>query len=185
MVNVSGAGEVCPGPVTSTEAVPGVVIRLAGTDAVTCPAETNVVVNADPFHVTAVLLENPDPFTVSGNAGPPAETLLGEILVRISGGGVIVNVRAAGGGTVLMDTDAVPAFASSDAGTVAVIWLEFTQVLDSADPFQVTFTAIAFPATCGKLVPFTVSVSAALPATAELGERLESTGAGGLMMNIS
>ncbi len=51
MVSESGDGEVWPVEDTPTDAVPGVAIKLAGTEAVSCAAETNVVVSADPFQV--------------------------------------------------------------------------------------------------------------------------------------
>lgn len=110
IVKLRGAGGVCPGLATQTEAVPACTIKLAGTEAVSWVAETTVVVSGDPFHVTTVVLENPDPFAVSTKAAPPDTAELGEMLVRINGGGLIVNV------TVLevsepdvAVTDAVPA----------------------------------------------------------------------------
>jgi hypothetical protein len=71
-----------------------VVIKPAGTPAVNCDAETKVVASGEPFHETTVLPENPEPFTVSVNAAPPATAVLGEILVRVSGAGVMVKGSA-------------------------------------------------------------------------------------------
>jgi hypothetical protein len=54
IVNVAGV-DVAPAHVgftTVTEAVPAVAIRAAGTVAVSCVAETNVVVSAVPFQFT-------------------------------------------------------------------------------------------------------------------------------------
>ena len=47
-------------------------------------AETKVVLSGDPFQVTAMPLENPDPLAVSVNAALPATAVLGEMLVSVS-----------------------------------------------------------------------------------------------------
>src|SRR5258708_3316523 len=76
-----------PGFTTVMAAVPADVMLLAGTEAVTTEADTNVVVRAAPFQVTAQPLTNPDPFTVSVNVGPPTVALEGLRLVIAGGGG--------------------------------------------------------------------------------------------------
>ena len=59
--------------------------------------------------------------------------------------------------------EAVPAVAIREAGTVAVSWVEETNVVASAVAFHFTVE----PET--KLVPFTVRVNCAPPAVAQLG----------------
>ncbi len=87
--NCSEAGWGCP--VTLTELVPGFANKAAGTVARSWLEETNCVASPDPFHVTVVpapKLEgarNPDPFTVSVNAGLPNGAELGDRLVKVSG----------------------------------------------------------------------------------------------------
>jgi hypothetical protein len=69
-------------------------MRLAGTAAVSCDAFTNVVDKGLPFHVTTVPELNPEPFTVSVKAEPPAIVEFGERLLSVSAWGVMVNVSA-------------------------------------------------------------------------------------------
>ena len=79
----------------------------------------------------------------------------------------------------MMVTDAVPGVVSSEAGTIAVSWPELTNVVWSAEPFQVTLLAAE------KLDPFTVSVRTGLPAGTEPGERLVSVGTGGVTVKFT
>ena len=66
-----------PGFVTATNWLPGVPIRLAGTNAVNCAALTKVVAKAK-LPIWAVAPErNPVPLTVRVKPGPPAVTELG------------------------------------------------------------------------------------------------------------
>jgi len=65
------------GVTTLIEAVPALAMRAAGTAAVSCVAETNVVVRAVPFHLTVEPETKLLPFTVSVNPGPPAVVQLG------------------------------------------------------------------------------------------------------------
>jgi hypothetical protein len=85
IVNVT-AVDVAPqglGFTTVTEAVPAVAIREAGTVAVSCVDETNVVVSAVPFHFTVEVETKFVPFTVKVNCGPPgvAQVGLSELMV--------------------------------------------------------------------------------------------------------
>jgi hypothetical protein len=91
---------------------------LVATVAVSCPELMKLVVNAVPLKVIREPLMKPDPFAVSVNAGPPAGTVEGEMLVSVSEL-VMVNGRDGGVGPPLTLTDAVPGLASNDAGTVA------------------------------------------------------------------
>jgi len=59
--------------------------------------------------------------------------------------------------------DAVPAVAIRDAGTAAVSWVEETNVVVSAVPFQFTVEVET------KLVPFTVNVNCGPPGVTQVG----------------
>jgi len=77
MVNVC-AFDVPPHGVTAViEAVPAVAMRAAGTVAVSCVAETNVVVSGLPFQFTVEPETKLVPFTVKVNCGPPAVVQVG------------------------------------------------------------------------------------------------------------
>ena len=124
------------------------------------------MLSGDPFQVTTVLLENPDPLAVRVNAALPATAVLGEMLVRVSAAAVIVNV------TVLETwfpfcavIEAVPGCAIRFAGTVAASD-PFANTVASAKVFQYTMVLLLKP------VPFTVSVKAGPPDVAEDGEML-------------
>jgi len=74
------------GFLTVTAAVPAVATFAAGTIAVSSVAETNVVVNADPFQLTVELAMKLVPFTVKVNCGDPAKQELGLIDVVVGTG---------------------------------------------------------------------------------------------------
>src|SRR5688572_19029581 len=76
-VNVSALESAVPGFATVTCLFPSVVMSEEGIDARTCVAESTVVVLDEPFHFTTAPDTNPDPVTVSVNAGPPAVAVLG------------------------------------------------------------------------------------------------------------
>jgi len=59
------------------EAVPAVAMRAAGTVAVSCVEETNVVASAVPLHLTVEPETKLVPFTVSVNCEPPAVVQVG------------------------------------------------------------------------------------------------------------
>ena len=90
IVNVC-AFDVAPQLTTVTEALPAVAMREAGTVAVSCVAETNVVVSAVPFQFTVEIAAKFVPLTVNVNPGPPAVAQVGlsELMV---GDAMIVNV---------------------------------------------------------------------------------------------
>ena len=88
MVNVTGL-DVAPAHVgftTVTEAVPAVAIRAAGTVAVSCVAETNVVASGLPFQFTVEPETKLVPFTVNVNCPPPpvAQVGLSELIVGLA-----------------------------------------------------------------------------------------------------
>ena len=79
IVNVT-ALDVAPqglGFTTVTEAAPAAAIREAGTVAVSCVDETNVVTSAVAFHFTVEVETKFVPFTAKVNCGPPAAAQVG------------------------------------------------------------------------------------------------------------
>jgi hypothetical protein len=94
IVNVF-AFDVPPHEVTTvTEAVPAVATRAAGTAAVSCVAETNVVASTVAFHFTVEPETKLVPFTVSVNCGSPAVVQVG-LSELIVGTALIVITRVA------------------------------------------------------------------------------------------
>jgi hypothetical protein len=87
ILKVTAADELPPGFVTTMFAVPAAAMRLAGTAAVNCVALTNVVSSAFVFQYTEEFERKPEPFTVIGNAAPPAVADDG-LRPLITGGGV-------------------------------------------------------------------------------------------------
>jgi hypothetical protein len=132
MVNVR-APEVPPpgvGFITVTDAVPGVAMSLADTEAVNFVPLTYFVFSPVPFHFTVDLETNFVPVTVRVNAAPPAVALEGESEVTAGNGFLMVNVRALdvpppGVGFITV-IDAVPGVAMSLAGTEAVNFVSLT-----------------------------------------------------------
>jgi len=124
---------------TVTEAVPAVATRAAGTVAVSCVAETNVVANAVPFQFTVEIAAKFVPFTVNVNPGPPAVAHVGlsELMV---GGATIVNVTEFDAEPVefFTVTGGVPAVAMFAVGTIAVSLVEETKVVARFAPFHRT-----------------------------------------------
>ena len=72
-----------PGFVTVTLIVPAVAMSAAEIAAVSWALLENVVVRGAPFQFTTEVVMNPDPFTVSVKAAPPAVTLAGEMEVTV------------------------------------------------------------------------------------------------------
>ena len=138
IVNVC-AFDVAPQLTTVIEAVPAVAMRAAGTVAVSCVAETNVVVSAVPFQFTVEIVAKFVPLTVKVNPGPPAVAQVG-LSELIVGGATIVNVTGFDAEPVefLTVTGAVPAVAISAASTIAVSWVEETNVVARFAPFHLT-----------------------------------------------
>src|SRR6267378_5192913 len=111
---------------TVTWAVPVAAMSEAGMDAVTCVAETNVVVRADPFHCTTDPETKLLPFTVSENAAAPTMAELGLRLVVVGRGLPFVMVKVCGfetpppGAGLKTVTWGLPLTAMSLAGMAAV-----------------------------------------------------------------
>jgi hypothetical protein len=94
IVNVCAFDVPPHGVTTVTEAVPAVAMRAAGTVAVSCVAETNVVASTVAFHFTVEPETKLVPFTVSVNCGPPAVVQVG-LSELIVGTALIVITRVA------------------------------------------------------------------------------------------
>jgi hypothetical protein len=122
MVSVT-AFDVAPQLTTVTDAVPAVAIKAAGTVAVSCVEETNVVVSAVAFQFTIEVATKFVPFTVNVKPGPPGATQVGSMVV-MDGVAVIVKITAfdvppqGPGVTTVME--AVPGLAMLAFGTLAV-----------------------------------------------------------------
>ena len=88
MVNVCGFEVPPPGVgfTTVTDAVPAVATFAAGTIAVSCVEETNVVVRGEPFQLTVEVETKLVPFTVNVNPPLPAVVELGLIEVVVGTG---------------------------------------------------------------------------------------------------
>jgi hypothetical protein len=182
---------------TVTLDVPELAMSLAGTAAVNCVALTNVVVSAAPFHRTIEPLMKFVPVTVNVNAAPAAVAEVGEIAPSVGTGlfaAVTVNVSAfevfpEGTAWLLIPaaaafttfvialglktvTEAVPIEAMSVAGTIAVNCVALTNVVVKPAPFHSATEVLM------KFVPVRVSVKAAPPAAAEVGDSAASVGVG-------
>src|SRR5882672_4353831 len=163
---------------TVTEAVPCVAISEAEIAAWSWVALPNVVVRSAPFQRTTDEPTKLLPVTVTVNAAPPAAAVLGdrELSVGLGFGAVIVNVCGLDvpppGAGVKTVTEAVPAVAMSAAVICAVSCVLLPNVVVRWLPFHCTREEPM------KLLPVTVSVKAASPATAVFGARELSVGLG-------
>jgi hypothetical protein len=85
MVNVFAFDVPPPGPgfVTVTLIVPAVAMSAAEIAAVSWALLENVVARGAPFQFTTEVVMNPEPFTVSVKAAPPAVALAGEMEVTV------------------------------------------------------------------------------------------------------
>src|SRR6267378_1536476 len=140
-----------------------------GIAAVSCVAETYVVVRLVPFQRTTEPEMKFVPVTVSVNPGPPVVADAGVSPVVVGTGLLVVIVKVwaldvpppgAGVNTV---TVAVPAAARSACGIAAVSSVADPNVVTRFAPFHRT---TELPT---KLVPVTVSVNPGPPAGAEVG----------------
>jgi hypothetical protein len=177
MVNGT-AFEVTPPDNTVIWTVPTAPIKLASTGAVNWLALMTLVASAVWFHCTTASEPNPLPFTVNVNAGPPAVAALG-LMLAMAGAGTTVKGKAfevAGPDETVIW--AVPAFAMSLAGTVAVSWVALPNLVESAVVFQFTTELDENP------VPFTVNVKLGPPAVVALGVIALMTG-GAVTVNVT
>jgi hypothetical protein len=144
IVNVCAFDVPPHGVTTVIDAVPAVAIRAAGTVAVSCVDETNVVANAVPFQFTVEIAAKFVPFTVKVNCGPPAVAQVGlrELIVGVA---LIVNVTAFDGWPLefLTVTCAVPGVAIFAAGTIAVSRVADTNVVARFEPFHLTIEVLS------------------------------------------
>ena len=146
---------------------PGPAIALAGAKAVNCVASISVVTSGEPFHSTTAPERKPEPLTVNVNAGPPAATEAGAMLVTVGACVVIGNVAVLEVTPLglIRVTMAAPAAATRFAGTVAVACVALAKVVERGEPFQRRTQLVA------KLTPVAVRVNDAEPSVAEAGER--------------
>src|SRR6266404_29508 len=179
LIENARATEVPPaggGVTTVTGAVPAAGMSAAVIAAVSWVALTKVVVRAAPFHCTPEPLMNPVPFTVRVKSAPPKSVLDGDSEEIVGTALLIANVCAAEvpppGVEVTTVTEAVPVVAMSAAVIAAVSWMALTNVVVRAAPFHCTVLPLTKP------VPLTVSVKAAPPTVALVGDTDVSVGAG-------
>jgi hypothetical protein len=155
------------GLVTVTLIVPDVAVSVAVINAFTCVALRNVVVFAVPLKFSTDDELKFVPVTVRVKAAPfvalvgESETSVGKGLFTVNGEFPDVPPPGAGFVTVTLN---VPAVAICAAVTDAVSCEGLTNVVVAAVPLK--FTADVET----KFVPFTVSVKAAPPAVAVVGE---------------
>jgi len=165
IVNVTAFDVPPHGLTTVIEAVPALAMLLAGTVAVSCIEETNVVVNAAPFQFTVEVETKFVPLTVNVNCISPAEAQVG-LRELMAGAALIVNVTAPDVSphppTVI---EAVPGVAMRSVVTMAVSNFEDTNVVTSGLPFQYTVS----PWVKSLLGPLTISVNCGPPAPVQVG----------------
>jgi len=173
-----------PGPrfTTVIESVPPTAIEDDGTVIVIVVLEMNVVTNGTPLKSIVDEALKFVPVTVRVKEGPPAVVEVGEILVVVGVGLLIVRVCAldvpppgAGFTTVI---DAVPAVAISPAVIAAVTVVLEINVVARADPLKLTVDDAL------KFVPVTVSVKLFPPAIVEVGEIDVVVGTGFLTVSV-
>ena len=148
----------------------------AGIEVVSCVLLTKVVVRLLPLKRMMVVLRKPVPFTVKVNEEPPADLVVGEMLVIV--GGVRLTVRftavevpptGVGLNTVMAF---VPTAATSAAVICAVNCALLTKVVVRLLPFSRTMEVPTKP------VPFTVKTKAGAPAPLLAGEIVVIAGLG-------
>ena len=172
------------GFVIVTFTVPAVAMSPAGIVATICVLVTDegVIAGFDP-KFTVAPVTNPVPVSVNGKAAPPTVAFAGAIEARVGAEtGLIVKDRTPdmpppGAGFVTV-TLAVPAVAISAAVIAAVTCVALMNVVVLAVPLNFTTEVDTNP------VPLTVSVNAAPPAVALVGEIDVSVGAGLLIVNV-
>jgi hypothetical protein len=157
------------GLATVIEAVVGLAMRDAGTVAVSCVREINVVLSGLPFQFTVEVETKFVPFTVSVNCGSPADAQAGLSEVMV---GVALTVKVTPPDvpphppTVI---EAVPGVAMRAAGTVAVSCLELTKQPPTGHGNGLPFQYTVSPWMKSLLGPFTVSVKSGPPAPVQVG----------------
>jgi len=164
------------------ESVPPTAMDDDGTVMVIVVLETNIVTNGTPLKSTVDDALKFVPVTVRVKDDPPAVVEVGEMLVVIGTGLLIVNVcelevppPGTGFTTVI---GSVPAVAISAAVIVAVSVVLETNVVALLEPLKSTVDDAL------KFVPVTVRVNCAPPAVVEVGEILVVVGTGFLTVKV-
>lgn len=168
---------------TVTGSVPAVATFAAGMAAVSIVELRNVVETDWPLKLTVEPALKFDPLTVSVNAPLPMAMFVGEMLLRTGNGLLTVkfdafDVPPSGAGFVIVMAF-VPAAAMLAAGIAAVSDVALMNVVGCATPSKFR-TA---PDT--KFDPVTVSVNAALPATALAGANALTTGGTNVIVKVT
>ena len=134
------------------------------------------VLSGLPFQLMVAPLTNPVPLAASVNAALPATAVLGEMLISVGTGCVMLNgkeLEAEAPSGFVMVTDAVPGVAIRFADTVVERLLALMNVVLRVVLFQVIWLPDVKP------VPEAVRVNGPPPAAAEFGFReVRVTGAG-------
>ena len=172
------------GFVTVTFTVPAVAISAAGMVATIWVLVTDegAIAGLDPKFTVAPALK-PVPVILSVNPAPPTVAVVGATEVSAGPEAVLIaNDKLAdepppGAGLVTV-TVTVPVMAISVAVIAAVNCVAFTNVVVLVAPLNLTTDVGTNP------VPLTVSVKAAPPAVALVGEREVAVGAGLLMVKV-
>ena len=169
-----------PFTVNVNAAPPAVAISEAKIAAVICVVLTNVVALLERLNCTLAPFTKPAPLTVSVNAAEPATAVEGDSELIVGAGLLIVNDAAfdvpPGGGLVTV-TFTVPDVTISAAVIAADNCVALVRVVVLATPLNLTTDSPTKP------LPFTVSVNAAPPAVALLGESDEIATFGLLIVN--
>ena len=144
--------------------------------------DEGVIAGLDP-KLTVAPVTKPVPVRVKVKAAPPAVAEVGAIEVSVGAAAALIvkdriaDVPPPGAGFVTV-TVAEPAVAISAAVIAAVNCVALTKVVVLAAPLNFTTDVDTKP------VPFTVSVKAAPPAVALVGEREVAVGAELLMVKV-
>jgi hypothetical protein len=162
---------------TVTLAEPAWAIKAAGTDALNCVVDTNVVDRTEPFQRMLAFWVKPDPFTVSTKVEPPRIAEDGERLVMVRPEALMAKPMEFDDWVPFCATTAaIPGWLIRLAAIGALNCVGDKNVVGSAEPFQRSFVLALKPA------PDTVNENAAPPAVAFEGARVEMVNAGCVMV---
>ena len=167
---------------TVIEAVPAVAISEARIVVVSVVLETKAVTRDEPLKSAVEDALKFVPLMVSVNCAPPAVVEVGEMLLVVGAGLLIVSVCEFDvpppGAEFTTVIEAVPAVAISEARIVAVSVVLEMNVVARPEPLKSTVDEAT------KFVPFTVRVKSEPPASVEVGEMLVVVGTGFRIVNV-